>query len=88
MYVVPIETYERYKDEVLRKSLAFQEFDGTYAVRPLSDREIAAELGLTEETVREIRSIAEIDSLPFSAWYDADKVKHARSNVRPGQAKS
>jgi hypothetical protein len=63
--------YARHKDEVLRLANSFQRI----GQRGLSDREIAARLGLDERTVTEIRVVAERDCYPLDEWERAIEFK-------------
>ncbi|GAB4261340.1 MAG: hypothetical protein Kow0092_10830 [Deferrisomatales bacterium] len=89
MYCVDPELYERYRDEVLRLGLTYQEWtapgDGGTVLQPvdhLSDREVAERLGLDEETVRRIRCMAEWD-LPVELWRNAAEFKRVSRLERP-----
>ncbi|MBI2492547.1 MAG: hypothetical protein HYV94_10695 [Candidatus Rokubacteria bacterium] len=65
------EVYKRYKDEVLKLCNSFQRID-----RPgLSDKQIAAKLGLDERTVTEIRCVAERDCYGLDEWEKAIEFK-------------
>jgi hypothetical protein len=75
-FFIDPETYKQYKDEVLRLSNAFQvniqeQLPAEQRQRGLSDREIAAQLGLEERVVREIRVVAERDYYPLDEWEQA-----------------
>ncbi|MEE9280633.1 MAG: hypothetical protein V3V67_10705 [Myxococcota bacterium] len=79
-FFIDPETYERYKDEVLRLSNSFQvnvqeHLPAGERQRGLSDREIAAELGLEERVVREIRVVAERDFYDLDEWEKAIEFK-------------
>ena len=79
-FFVDPEVYQRYKDEVLRLSdsvqINFQEqLPPEQRRRGMSDREIAAQLGLDERTVREIRVVAERDTYDLSEWEKAIEFK-------------
>ena len=65
------DVYTRWKDEVLKLSNSFQRID-----RPgLSDKQIAAKLGLDERTVTEIRCVAERDCYGLDEWEKAIEFK-------------
>lgn len=75
-YFVDPETFKRYKDEILRLSDSFQvdiheHLKESERKRPLSDAEIARQLGLDERVVREIRVVAERDFYPMDEWEKA-----------------
>ena len=92
-FFIDPETYQQYKDEVLRLSDSFQINlqehlpEGTRQ-RGLSDREIAAKLGLDEQVVREIRVVAERDYYPIDEWQNAIafKDKACRAFARHGNS--
>lgn len=65
------EVYRRYKDQVLELCNSFQRIDR----RGLSDAEIAGRLGLDEQTVTEIRCVAERDVYPLEEWEKAIEFK-------------
>ncbi len=71
VFKVGPETYKKYKDEVLRLCNSFQEI----GKRGLSDKEIAERLGLDEQTVTEIRCVAERDVYPLDEWQEAIEFK-------------
>ncbi len=71
MYRLDPEVYRRHRDEALRLSTSFQRI----GQRGLSDREIAARLGLDERTVTEIRCVAERDVYPLEEWERAIEFK-------------
>ena len=80
-YVTP-EIYNKYKHLVLEMSPAIQYYDGLVAQREtscLSDREIAARLGLNVEDVTEIRCIAEVELLPVDAWLKSANWKREKA---------
>jgi len=92
-FFIEPEIYYRYKDEVLRLSNAFQvniqeRLPNGQRQRGLSDREIAAQLGLEEEVVRDIRVIAERDYYPIDEWQKAIafKDKACRAFARHGNS--
>lgn len=81
MFCVPPEVYDRYKDDVRRLCLAYQEWvapeDGGVVlerVNQLSDREAAERLGIDPETVRKIRCMADWD-IPVELWRNAAEFK-------------
>ena len=81
MYCVPIEVYEKYKDDVRWLGLSYQRWvapeDGSVLferVNQLSDQEMAEKLGLEEETVRRIRCMADFDFNP-EMWRNAAAFK-------------
>jgi hypothetical protein len=65
------EVYRQHRDEVLRLSNSFQRI----GQRGLSDREIAARLGLDERTVTEIRCVVERDVYSLDEWERAIEFK-------------
>ncbi len=90
-YFVDPETYKKYKDEILSYSQSVQvntqEFlPAEKRKRPLSDKEIAAKMGLEERVVREIRVVAERDEYPIDEWEKAleFKDKACREYARSG----
>jgi len=72
VHVVTPELYKKYKEKILGLSNAIQE-----GQRGLSVREIADELGLKLEDVKEILSVAEKD-VPLSWYEDAERFKEER----------
>ena len=89
MYCVPPEVYEKYKDQVLRLCLTYQEWeapsDGSVVlerVNQLSDREAAERLGIDAETVRKVRCMADWD-IPIELWRNAAEFKRAHRLERP-----
>ena len=78
-YYIDPETYKRYKDQVLELSNSIQvninEHLGEKRQGCLSDKQIAAKLGLDERTVREIRVVAERDYYPADEWDEAIRFK-------------
>lgn len=75
-FFIEPELYHRYKDDVLRLSNSFQvniqeHLPGEKRQRGLSDKEIAEQLGLEEDVVREIRVVAEHDYYPIDEWQNA-----------------
>ena len=65
------EVYTRWKDEVLKLSNSFQRIGEP----GLSDKQIAAKLGLDERTVTEIRCVAERDCYGLDEWEKAIEFK-------------
>jgi hypothetical protein len=89
MFCVPPEVYEKYKDDVMRLSLSFQQWtapeDGGVIldkVNQLSDAEIAEKLNLPEDTVRKIRCMTEWD-VPVEVWRNAAEFKRQRRLESP-----
>ncbi|NIN52483.1 MAG: hypothetical protein GTN80_05030 [Nitrososphaeria archaeon] len=77
--------YKMIRDKVLKHSLAVQRYDGQrYRPRPLTDKEIAERLDITETQAKEIRCIAEIDLMPPDVWETAEEYKEERR--RSGEA--
>ncbi len=79
-YFVDPDTYNKYKDRVLEMSHAvqinFQEHLPPEKRTPaLSDGQIAEELGIEEQVVREIRVVAERDKYPLDEFEAAIKFK-------------
>jgi hypothetical protein len=81
LYCVPVEVYNKYKDEILRLSLNYQEWVAMeddsvilHRVNQLTDTEIATKIGLDEDTVRRIRCMAEWD-IPMEVWRNAAEFK-------------
>lgn len=76
---VSADLYHKHKDRVLSLSTARQRMEGQ-TIRPaLSDREIAARLGLSEGQVREIRCLAEMDGIDMSWYPEAEEFKRIRA---------
>jgi DNA-directed RNA polymerase sigma subunit (sigma70/sigma32) len=82
---ISMDLYKRYKEDVWELTNAKQRFDPGKANRGLTDREIAARLGLTREEVIEIRCIAENDKISLEAHLDAEGTKEMRFNRQPGK---
>lgn len=89
MYCVPLDIYEKYKDEVLRLSLSYSKWvaseDGgalLERVDQLSDAELGERLDLDEDTVRRIRCMAEWD-LPMEVFRNAAEYKRRRRREFP-----
>ena len=81
LYCVPVDLYRKYKDTILRLSLAYQKWiapedDSVLLKRvdQLSDKEIAEKLNLDEDTVRKIRCMAEWD-LPMEVLRNSAEFK-------------
>jgi hypothetical protein len=79
-YFVDPETYNRYKDRVLELSHAVQinsqEHLPADKRQPcLSDQQIAEQLGIEEQVVREIRCVAERDKYPIDEFEAAIRFK-------------
>lgn len=71
--------YEKYRDKILRMSNSFQRFEPGKKQRGMTDGQIAKKLGLSEEEVREIRCIAELDTPPLENWKEA--IRHKRTEA-------
>lgn len=82
------ELYLEYKDRVLHMTTARQTMQGQQMVGVFSDRQIAASLGLSEEQVREIRCLAEMDAIDINWFPEAEAFKQARAGrgKRPKEA--
>ena len=81
LYCVPIDLYRKYKDTIIRLSLAYQKWiapkDESVLLKrvdQLSDKEIAEKLNLDEDTVRKIRCMAEWD-IPMEVLRNAAEFK-------------
>ena len=92
-FFVEPEIYHKYKDEILRLSNSFQvnvqeHLPPGQRRRGLSDKEIAARLGLEERVVREIRVVAERDYYPLAEWERAITFKEqaCRAFARHGNS--
>jgi hypothetical protein len=92
-FFIEPEIYAQYKDEILRLSNSFQvnpqeHLPAGQRQRGLSDKEIAARLGLEERVVREIRVVAERDYYPLDEWERAIefKDKACRAFARHGNS--
>ena len=81
LYTVSPETYEKYKDYILKHSNTSQRFVGGTIIerRGKSVAELAQELGISERDVEEIRSIAKRAAAPLSLWAQAEEFKHQRA---------
>lgn len=75
---VSMELYHQYKEKVWSLTNARQRLEPGKALRGLTDREIASQLGLAVEDIIEIRCIAENEMIPLEAYLDADKIKEER----------
>ena len=78
MHSVSPELYNQYKDIILNHSLAVQRYQGTQQDTTsacLTDKQIAEKLGLDEKDVREIRCVAEVDSIPLETYLEAEQFK-------------
>lgn len=73
LYLTDPELYKKYKDEVLKRSPSFQRSDK----RAMSDKEIAAELGLEVRDVTQIRCVAERDCYPIEMYQESMDFKRA-----------
>jgi DNA-directed RNA polymerase specialized sigma subunit len=82
---VSMDLYKRYKEDVWKLTNAKQRFEPGKPNRGLTDKEIAARLGLTVEEVVEIRCIAENDKISLEAHLDADGTKEKRFSRPPGK---
>ncbi|MDP2662436.1 MAG: hypothetical protein Q8R28_17085 [Dehalococcoidia bacterium] len=78
------ELYAEYRGQVLSMSTARQRMQGHSMVGVFSDREIARSLALTEEQVREIRCLAEMDGLELSWYPEAEEFKRKRAGRGKG----
>ena len=92
-FFIDPETYKQYKDDILHLSNSFQtnvqeHLPAGQRQRGLSDKEIAARLGLEERVVREIRVVAERDYYPLDEWERAIefKDKACRAFARHGNS--
>ena len=79
-YFVDPETYRKYKDQVLETSHSVQincqeHLPVDKRQTPLSDGQIAEQLGIEERTVREIRCVAERDKYPIDEFEAAIRFK-------------
>jgi len=77
--------YNRYKDKVWHLTNAKQRYEPGMEHRGLSDKEIAAQLGLSIEKVTEIRCIAEIEMISLEKYLDAEDIKEKRYRRAPGK---
>lgn len=76
---ISAELYKKYQDQVLSLSTARQKMEGQKTVPALTDREIAHKLGLSEEQVREIRCLAEMDGIDTGWYAEAEEFKRVRA---------
>ena len=79
-FFVDPDTYEQYREEILRLANSFQvdiheHLPPERRKRGLSDREIGERLGLDERVVREIRVVAERDFYDIDEWEKAIEFK-------------
>lgn len=81
LYTVSPETYEKYKDYILKHSNASQRFIGGTIIerRGKSAAELAQELGISERDVEEIRSIVKRELVPLSLWTEAEEFKRQKA---------
>ncbi|MFC1815489.1 hypothetical protein ACFL0M_05985 [Thermodesulfobacteriota bacterium] len=71
--------YQKHKDYILKYSNVRQKFiKGEVIERAKSDLELARELGLTSREVREIRSRAKLEMVPYEDWKKAAAFKDSR----------
>ncbi len=89
LYCVPVDLYQKYKDQILRLSLSYQKWvaeeDGNVVlnrVDQLTDEEIGARLGLDPDIVRRIRCMAEWD-IPMEVWRNAAEFKRKHRLEKP-----
>ena len=89
MFCVPMEIYNKYKDEVIDLGLACQKWvapeDGGVLLEPTGqfcDREISEQVGLDEDSVTRIRCMSEWD-MPIEVWRNAATFKMHRRRVMP-----
>lgn len=80
--------YHKFKKWIFEHSLAFQEYEGCLQKRPLTDAEMAEELDLTEEEVRNIRCMAEIELTPWELWFEAQEMQMRPRSPKQGGGKS
>lgn len=73
------ELYQEYRDRVLSMSTARQLMKEQTMVDVFSDRQIASRLGLSEEQVREIRCLAEMDAIEMDWYPEAEEFKRTRA---------
>ncbi len=74
------ELYLKHKDQVLAMATARQRMEGQKMVGTSTDREIAGRLGLSEDQVREIRCLAEMESIDLNWYPEAEEFKKARAS--------
>ncbi len=83
---ISADLYNRYRDLVLPLTNATQRYEPGMPHRGLTDAEIAAELGVTEAVAREIRCVAELESVDIACYFEADGWKEARfGGAEPGE---
>ncbi|UCD82209.1 MAG: hypothetical protein JSW26_12525 [Desulfobacterales bacterium] len=82
---VNMDLYNRYKDDILKLTNAKQRFEPQASHRGLTDREIAARMGLTVAEVTEIRCIAENEMISLEKYLDAEDIKEQRYKRSPGK---
>lgn len=71
MFTLDPEIYRQYREQVQARCNSFQRM----GQRGMSDKEIAAELGLPERVVTEIRCVAERDTYSLDEWERAIEFK-------------
>ena len=71
--------YLKHKDQILAMATARQRMEGQSMVGTFTDREIASRLNLSEDEVREIRGLAEMESIDLSWYPEAEEFKKARA---------
>ncbi|MDP2727468.1 MAG: hypothetical protein Q8P59_07970 [Dehalococcoidia bacterium] len=76
---VSAELYRKYKDQVLSLTTAHQRMEGQAMVGTISDRDIARKLGLSEEQVRDIRCLAEMEGIDMDWYPEAEEFKRVRA---------
>jgi hypothetical protein len=89
MFCVEPAIYEKYKEEISRLGLAYQEWVASEEGGPLlervdqlTDQEIAIKLDLDEELVRKIRCMADWD-IPMEMWRNAAEFKRRSRLDKP-----
>ncbi len=80
MFILDPDLYDKFKDAVLELTNAVQidiqeHLPEGVRKRGLSDKEIAERIGLDEQTVAEIRCVAERDSYPLEEFLKAAEFK-------------
>jgi DNA-directed RNA polymerase sigma subunit (sigma70/sigma32) len=83
-----MDLYQRFKEEVWKLTNAKQRYERDKARRGLTDKEIAARLGLTPKEVTEIRCIAENEMVPLDNYLDAEDIKERRYRRAPGKKRA
>lgn len=76
---VSAELYRKHSEQVLSLTTAHQRMEGQRVVGTFTDREIAQRLGLSEERVREIRCLAEMDGIDMDWFAEAEEFKRVRA---------